>query len=104
MLTSKESSRKYAYIILTPSTPAKPKFYIVKLIKDKLIDKINQTFIQKNTQSLACNEECDFFFISDVYNYLWSCQKDCDALAYLLDNIFIRFGTELCRQTIGIPM
>ena len=27
-----------------------------------------------------------------------------DALVYLLDNIFIRFGTKLYRQTIGIPM
>ena len=32
------------------------------------------------------------------------CQKVCDALVYLLDNIFIRFGTKLYRQTIGIPM
>ena len=45
-------------------------------------------------------------FTSDVYNNnnLWSCQKVCDALVYLLDNIFIRFGTKLYRQTIGIPM
>ena len=46
---------------------------------------------------------CCFFYTSDVYN-LWSCQKVCDALVYLLDNIFITFGTELYRQTIGIPM
>ena len=32
------------------------------------------------------------------------CQKVCDALVYLLDNIIIRFGTKLYRQTIGIPM
>ena len=76
------------------------------LIKDKLIDLINRTFIRENTQYLACNEECVFFFTSDVYNNrnLWSCQKVCDALVYLLDNIFIRFGTKLYRQTIGIPM
>ena len=76
------------------------------LIKDKLIDLINRTFIRENTQYLACNEECAFFFTSDVYNNhnLWSCQKICDALVYLLDNIFIRFGTKLYRQTIGIPM
>ena len=75
------------------------------LIKDKLIDLINRTFIRENTQYLACNEECAFF-TSDVYNNhnLWSCQKVCDALVYLLDNIFIRFGTKLYRQTIGIPM
>ena len=75
------------------------------LIKDKLIDLINRTFIRENTQYLACNEECAFF-TSDVYNNhnLWSCQKVCDALVYLLVNIFIRFGTKLYRQTIGIPM
>ena len=30
------------------------------LIKDKLIDLINRTFIRENTQYLACNEECAF--------------------------------------------
>ena len=28
----------------------------------------------------------------------------CDALTFLLDNIFIRFGTKLYRQVVGIPM
>ena len=28
----------------------------------------------------------------------------CDALHYLLDNIFIRFGSKLYRQSVGIPM
>ena len=75
------------------------------LIKYKLIDLLNRTFIRKKTQYLACNEECAFF-TSNVYNNynLWSCQKVCDALVYFLDNIFIRFGTKLYRQTIGIPM
>ena len=75
------------------------------LIKDKLTGLINQTFIRENTQYLASNEECAFF-TSDVYNNhnLWSCQKACDALVYLLDNIFIRIGIKLYRQTIGIPM
>ena len=47
-----------------------------------------------------------FFFTSDVYNNhnLWSFQKVCDALVYLLDNIFIRFRTKLYTQTNGIPM
>ena len=65
----------------------------------------NRTFIRENTPYLACNEECAIF-TSEVYNNhnLWSCQKVCDALVYLLDTIFIRFGTKLYRQTIGIPM
>ena len=28
----------------------------------------------------------------------------CDALHYLFDNIFIRFGSKLYRQIVGIPM
>ena len=28
----------------------------------------------------------------------------CDALHHLLDNIFIRFGSKLYRQIVGIPM
>ena len=35
---------------------------------------------------------------------MWSCQKLCDALHYLLDKIFIRFGSKLYRQIVGIPM
>ena len=47
-----------------------------------------------------------FFFTSDVYNNhnLWSCQKVCDALVYLLDTFFIRFATQRYRQTVGIGM
>ena len=35
---------------------------------------------------------------------LWSCQKMCDALHYLLDNKFIRFGSKLYRQILGISV
>ena len=71
------------------------------LIKDKLIDLINRTFIRENTQYLACNEECALS-TPDVYNNhnLWSCEKVCDALVYLLDNIFIRFGTKLYSKLL----
>ena len=31
------------------------------------------------------------------------CQNVCDALSFLLDNIYIRFGTKLYRQIVGIP-
>ena len=75
------------------------------LIYDKLIDLIERTFSRekKKTLCLGCNEE-RAFFTSDVYkNYkLWSCQKVCEALVYLLGNIFISFGTKVDRHTIGI--
>ena len=46
-----------------------------------------------------------FFTSSDQSRYtLWSCQNVCDALSYLLDNIYIRFGTKLYKQIFGIPM
>ena len=47
-----------------------------------------------------------FFFASEEHtNYdLWTCQKVTDALIYLLDNIYIRFGSKLYRQNVGIPM
>ena len=35
---------------------------------------------------------------------IYGCQKVCEALVYLLDNIFNRFGTKLYRQIIGISM
>ena len=28
----------------------------------------------------------------------------CEALTFLLDNIYLRFGTKLFRQIVGIPM
>ena len=43
--------------------------------------------------------------VADTKRYkLWSCQNVCEALIYLLDNIYIRFGTKLYRQIVGIPM
>ena len=54
---------------------------------------------------LACNDRKAFFTSSDQSRYtLWSCENVCDALSYLLDNIYIRFGTKLYRQIVGIPM
>ena len=46
------------------------------------------------------------FFTSEVHKKytLWTCQKVCEALTFLLDNIYIRFGTKLFRQIVGIPM
>ena len=43
-----------------------------------------------------------FKSIKGLYT-LWLCQV-CEALIFLLDNIYIRFGTKLYRQIVGIPM
>ena len=54
---------------------------------------------------MACNDKNAFFTSEQPKRYkLWSCQKMCDALHYLLDNIFIIFGSKLYRQSVGISM
>ena len=75
------------------------------LIKDKLIDLIEKTFQREGSSYLACSDRNAFFTSEKPKKYhAWSCQNVCDALTFLLDNIFIRFGTKLYRQVVGIPM
>ena len=75
------------------------------LIKEKLKELIEQKFNREGSLFLACYDKNAFFTSEQPKRYkLWSCQKMCDALHYLLDNIFIRFGSKLYRQIVGIPM
>ena len=75
------------------------------LIKKKLINLIETTFQREVTLYLACNDKIAFFTSDDQLRFkLWFCQNVCDALIYLLDNIFIRFDTKLHRQIVEIPM
>ena len=79
------------------------------LIKEKLGNLTERAFrkFYKNegTLYLACNDRKAFFTSTDHRGYtLWSCQNVCDALSYLLDNIYIRFGNRLFRHIIGILM
>ena len=54
---------------------------------------------------MACNDKNAFFTSKQIKRHkLCSCQKMCDALHYLLDNVFIRFSLKLYRQIVGIPM
>ena len=64
-----------------------------------------KSFQREGSPYLACNERNAFFISEHQTRYkLLSCQNMCEALTYLLDNIFIRFGTKLYRQIDGIPM
>ena len=75
------------------------------LIKDKLIDRIERTFQKEGSHYLACNYNKRIFTLEKPKKYhAWSCQNVCDALTFLLDNIFIPFDTKLYRQVVGIPM
>ena len=70
------------------------------LIK-KLLDLIQRTFYKKESKLyIACNDKKAFFTSADNYRgyHLWSCQNVCDALSFLLDNIYIRFGTKLLSR------
>ena len=75
------------------------------LIKDELVDLIERTFQREGSLYITCNDRNAFFTSDAVRNYnLWSSQKVCKALTFLLDNIYIRFGSKLDRQIGGIPM
>ena len=72
------------------------------------MDLIERTFQREGSLYIACNDKTVFFTSDAVWNYnLWSCQKLCKALTFLLDNIYtscIRFDIKLYRQIVGIPM
>ena len=75
------------------------------LIREKLVDLVGWTFGGEGSPCVACGGGRAFFTSEDKGRCrLWSCRGVCEALMYLLDNIYIRFGTELCRQIVGIPM
>ena len=53
----------------------------------------------------SCNDSHAFFTSDAVKLFnVWSCEKVCEALTFLLDNIYIRFGSKLYRQIVGISM
>ena len=77
------------------------------LIKENLLDLIERTFYKKEGKLyFACNDMKTFFTSTDHYKgyHIWSCQNVCNASSFLLDNIYIRFGTKLYRQIVGISM
>ena len=60
---------------------------------------------EKTLLYLACNDRNAYFTSEKPKKYhAWLYQNVCDALTFLLDNIFIRFGTKLFRQVVGICM
>ena len=84
------------FLLLTPHN----------LIEDKLFDLIGtKTSIEKALLTLHVTTEANLFTWENTKKYhAWYCQNVCDALTFLLDNIFILFGTKFYRQAIGIPM
>ena len=72
---------------------------------NQIKEKLTKLIEQEGSLYLVCNDKNAFFTSEQPKRYkLLSCQKKCDALHYLLDNIFIRFGLKFYRQIVGIPM
>ena len=60
------------------------------LIKDKLVDLTERFFQREGSLYIACNDMHSFFTSDAVRNdNLWSCQKVCEVLTFLLDNIYV---------------
>ena len=64
---------------------------------------LNNHLIGKIPSILHVTEEMLFSLRKNKNYTLWSCQKVCEALIFLLDNIYKRFGINLSRQIMGIP-
>ena len=66
------------------------------LIKEKLIDLIEWTFQREGSSYIAYNERQAFFTSAEPKRYkFWLCQNVCEALIYLLDNIYISYTDKL---------
>ena len=77
------------------------------LIKEKLLELIGRTFYKKEGKLyLACNDKKAFFTSADHNKgyHLWSCHNLFDALSFLLDNIYIRFGKLLVFRWVQIVL
>ena len=75
------------------------------LIKHKLIDLTERTFQREGSPYLSCNDRNALFTSKKTLKYIMHGHVNaCEALTFLLDNIFIRFGTKLLRQIVGVPM
>ena len=59
---------------------------------------------EKGLLTLHVKSEIHFLLKKNLKNIMHGHVKMCDALTFLLDNIFIRFGTKLYRQVVEIPM
>ena len=68
------------------------------------MDLIERIFQRDGSLYSACNDR-NAFTSDTVRNYnSLSCQKVCEALTFLLDNMYIRFRSKLYKQIVDILM
>ena len=71
---------------------------------------------KKTKESLVFNTKGKSFIATNNFRTFWtndrtstrytyfSCRELCLAIDFLIDNIYVRFGSSVFRQVIGIPM
>ena len=79
------------------------------LIKEQLefLDLIERTFYKKEGKLyIACNDKKAFSLLQTITEDIILClvRKYVTPYRFSFDNIYIRFGTKLYRQIVGIPM
>ena len=81
-------------------------FYLIIYLKINLLIVLKEPSREKALLTLHLMTEMHFLIQKKKTKkkHAWSCQNVCDVLTFLLDNIFIRFGTKLYRQVVGISM
>ena len=101
----KNKSKKAYRLVKDLTTENRVKLQPYKTSRGSVSQRESWTFKRECSPYIACNERQTFFTSGDTKRYkLWSCQNVCEALIFLLDNIYIRFGTKLYRQIVGIPI
>ena len=79
--------------------------YLIIQLKINLLILLKEPSIEKAILTLDVTTETQFLLRKKTKKYhAWSCQNVGEALTFLLDDIFIRFGTKLYRHVVGIPM
>ena len=75
------------------------------LIKNKLTELIEQTFNREGSLYLACNDKMPFLLLNNLNDINCGHVRKCVMRSLFFGQyIYIRFGSKLYRQIVGIPM
>ena len=74
------------------------------LIKEKLTELTEQTFNIENSLYLACNDKNAFLLLNNLNDISCGHVRKCGILSIIYWTIYLRFGSKLYRQIVGIPM
>ena len=74
-------------------------------LNKQLHDLLERVFTTKGKSFIAANNFHTFWTNDRMSRYTYfSCRKLCLATDFLIDNIYIRFGSSVFQQVIGIPV